>query len=112
MASAARRAGRPVAATPALTAGERALLGSAWRLEGVVYRAGAAWTGAVEPATLDTVAAHQWAARAPPFPFTGAAVVDDAAPALLALLACPRLAQPWPGRAADRDSLEVKCNLR
>jgi hypothetical protein len=112
VASAARRAGRPVAATPALTAGERALLGGAWRLDGVVYRAGSAGTGAVQPATLDTVIAREWAARAPPFPSPASALVDDVAPALLALLACPRLAQPWRGRAEDRDSLEVKCNLR
>ena len=112
IAAAARRAGRPVAATPALTAGERALLGSGWRLEGVVYRSRLAATGVVEAATLDSAAAGEWARRAPPFPVVGPAQVDDAAPALLALLACPRLAQPWAGRAADRDSLEVKCNLR
>jgi hypothetical protein len=112
MAAAATRAGRPVAATPALTAGERALLGSAWRLEGVVYRAEAAASGVVEPATVDSVSTRAWASRAPPFPLAASALVDDATPALLALLACPRLGQPWRGRAADRDSLEVKCNLR
>lgn len=112
IAAAARRAGRPVAATPALTAGERALLGSGWRLEGVVYLAGAAATGVATSASVDSAAALAWARRAPPFPFVGAGLVDDAAPALFALLSCPRLAQPWEGRAADRDSLEVKCNLR
>ena len=112
IAAAARRAGRPVAATPALTAGERALLGSAWRLEGVVYRARSIATGVAEPATIDSALAGEWASRAPPFPFTGHVLVDDAAPALLALLACPRLARRWAGRAPDRDSLEVKCNLR
>jgi hypothetical protein len=38
--------------------------------------------------------------------------VDDVSGDMLALLACPRLGVPWRGRAADRDSLEVKCNLR
>jgi hypothetical protein len=112
IAAAARRAGRPVAATPALTAGERALLGSAWRLEGAVYRADSAASGVVEPATIDSVSTREWATGAPPFPLAGSALVDDATPGLLALLACPRLGQPWRGRAADRDSLEVKCNLR
>jgi hypothetical protein len=112
LAAAARRAGRPVTATPALTAAERSLLGGAWRLEGVLYRAGSAATGAVESAIVDSAAAWAWVSRAPAFPAAGAALVDDVAPAMLALLACPRLAQPWRGTAADRDSLEVKCNLR
>jgi hypothetical protein len=111
-ARAARRAGRPVAASPALTAGERALLGGGWRLEGVVYRSYRDGDGRVEPAEVDTALADVWAHRAPPYPRTDSPSVDDVAATMLTLLACPRLAQPWTDVPALRDSLEVKCNLR
>jgi hypothetical protein len=64
------------------------------------------------PATVDTAMATRWLVRAPPFPARGPRGVDDVSADMLTLLACPRLGAPWRGRAADRDSLEVKCNLR
>lgn len=112
LASAARRTGRPVAATLTVTAAERALLGSGWRLEGIVFRAHAAPTGRIEPASIDGGLAVSWARRAPPWPMRSAALVDDVAAGMLALLACPRLGVAWTGDPAQRDSLEVKCNLR
>ena len=108
LASGARAAGRPVAASPALSATERSLLGSDWRLEGVVYVARQARTAAVEPATIDDGRTAPWAARAPPRS-AGVPLVDDVAAWMLGYLSCPLLRDPaTPGR----DSLEVKCNLR
>jgi hypothetical protein len=116
IAAAARRAGRPVAASPALTAGERALLGSSWVLRGVVYVADAAPRGAGERASIDTSLARVWAGRAPSVSasaFRGATLApDDVTPTMLALLGCPRLASLPAGPSAARDSLEVTCNFR
>jgi hypothetical protein len=109
LAAAARRTGRPVVASPTLTPRERALLGGGWRLEGLVYRSHAAATGAVEAATVDTLSTAAWARRAPAYPASEAARVDNVAAQMAEYLACPLL------RSADlphRDSLEVRCNLR
>jgi hypothetical protein len=108
LARAARAAGRPVAASPALSASERSLLGTEWRLEGVVYVARQPRAGAVEPATIDPALAARWAAQATPRAPT-APLVDDVAAWMLGYLSCPLLHDPaTPGR----DSLEVRCNLR
>ena len=108
LAGAARAAGRPVAASPALSASERSLLGSDWRLEGLVYVAREPRTGVVEPATIDDALTARWATRAPSRTPT-APVVDDVATYMLGYLSCPLLRDPaTPGR----DSLEVRCNLR
>ncbi len=108
LANAARAAGRPVVASPALSASERALLGSDWRLEGLVYVARQARTGVVEPATIDDSRAVPWATQGAPRP-AGAPLVDDVATWMLDYLSCPLLRDPaTPGR----DSLEVRCNLR
>jgi hypothetical protein len=109
IARAARRAGRPVAATPAVTAAERALLGSAWRLEGVIYRAWSPADGTREEAWVDAVTSAAWAARAPARGSSGPALVDDVAAQMNQYLDCPLLYRPdlpW------RDSLETRCNLR
>jgi hypothetical protein len=63
-------------------------------------------------ATVDSVTSRPWAARAPVFPISDSPTVDGVVASMLTLLACPRLAVPWAGAATDRDSLEVKCNLR
>jgi hypothetical protein len=109
VARAARRAGRPVAASPALTAAERALLGGDWRLHGVIYRSAGAETGAVDSAVVEL---SRVAGRAWDFPTTDLRLpplVDDIAASMLGYLACPGI----PGvRGPRRDSLEVKCNLR
>jgi hypothetical protein len=109
VARAARRAGRPIAASPALTAAERALLGGDWRLEGVVYRSNAAGSGAVEVAKVDTALTAAWARRAPVLQSSGPPLVDDVAASMLRYLACPGLRSAV---GVARDSLEVKCNLR
>jgi hypothetical protein len=109
LASAARAAGRPVAASPALSATERSLLGSAWKLEGLVYVAGAARSGRVEPATIDVTLAARWGARAAPPREPVAPLVDDVAAWMLGYLSCPSLGD---STAPGRDSLEVRCNLR
>lgn len=112
LSASARRAGRPVAASPAVTAAERAMLGADWRLEGVVYRAGAAPDGSERMASVDTALSRAWIRQAPPYPPTAPALLDDVAASMLTLLACPRLGQPWRGIPSWRDSLEVKCNRR
>jgi hypothetical protein len=111
IARAAHEAGRPVAASPMLTSSERALLGSAWVLSGVDYRAGAA-AGAVEvPASVDRAAALRWMPASPAAPADPNAL--DGAPArMLALLECPRLGRPDALSRTERDSLEVRCNFR
>jgi len=111
IARAARAAGRPVAASPLLSAEERALLGSGWRLTGVLYLATAARGGRPIDAVVDTLATARWISRAPLQPSSGTEV-DDAPRIMLGLLDCPRLARPSDVPAARRDSLEVSCNFR
>ena len=112
LAAAARRSGRPVIASPALTAAERAVLGGGWRLEGVLYRSHAEGDGSVQPAEVDTALTAAAARVAPTFPPRGPPLVDDIARTMLTLLACPRLGQAWSANRTTRDSLEVRCNLR
>jgi hypothetical protein len=111
IARAARGAGRPITASPALTARERALLGSDWVLRGPVYLSRSAEAGRTERASIDTAAARRWPRRSPLSP-RDPVLPDDVAAAMLELLECPGLAVAPPGSAASRDSLEVKCNLR
>ena len=114
IAAAAVRAGRPVAASPALAARDRALLGSDWVLSGPVYVAGAArGADATTPARVDSAAAGDWAQRRG----AGRLVLpslsgDDVVRVMLDLLDCPRLLTRPTTSQAQRDSLEVKCNLR
>jgi hypothetical protein len=112
IARAARAAGRPVVASPALTARERALLGGDWVLRGPVYLARSAEVGRVERASIDSAAARRWASGFRLRSNGGPLLPDDVATAMLDLLACPVLALATPASAASRDSLEVKCNLR
>jgi hypothetical protein len=112
IAAAARKAGRPVVASPSLTARERALLGSGWTLRGPLYVS--AWpAGAGGPAVrFDSVFAVRWATGRPVYSRPRGTAVDDVAATMLTLLDCSRLALPRAGPAPGRDSLEVKCNLR
>jgi hypothetical protein len=112
IARAARGAGRPVAATPALTSAERALLGADWTLRGVVYVSSAPSDGRAGVASIDSALARRWAVRSPSTPAGASSRPDDVTATMLTLLACPRLALPRAGSAAGRDSLEVKCNFR
>jgi len=114
IAAAAARAGRPVAASPALEAYERSLLGAGWVLSGPVYVARGTRTPARDVrARVDTAAANDWvqgrgAGRAGAQSSSG----DDVVRVMLALLDCPRLLTRPTTSQARRDSLEVKCNLR
>jgi hypothetical protein len=109
IARAARRAGRPVTATPAVTAAERSLLGGGWRLEGVVYRSWAPADGARGEAWVNEVVSAAWSSRAPDRSRAGPVLVDDVAAQMSEYLACPLLYRP---DLPFRDSLEVRCNLR
>ena len=112
IARAARVAGRPVAASPALPAGERALLGSVWRLDGAVYVSSGAANGSNAPPLIDSLSAPVGWRASGPTGAHGARLPDDVSAMMLGLLDCPRLARLPAGRSASRDSLEVKCNLR
>jgi hypothetical protein len=111
IARAARERGRPVAASPMLTSTERALLGSAWSLAGVIYRAGAPAGAGATLATVDRGATLRWIQSLPDHPESVNAV-DGAPRTMLALLRCPRLASPEMLPSSRRDSLEVRCNFR
>ncbi|HTK47103.1 MAG TPA: DUF2723 domain-containing protein [Gemmatimonadaceae bacterium] len=112
IAGSAAAAGRPVAASPALPARERALLGADWVLRGPVYVAMAGGRGGVS-ARVDSAAARAWARGSPAWPSSArGAGGDDVARIMIRLLECPGAlvrAEPSPVR---RDSLEVRCNLR
>jgi hypothetical protein len=111
IARAARAAGRPVAASALLTPAERAVLGSAWALTGVDYRAGAPAGAESGAATVDRAATVPWIPTSSmPAPVENN--VDLAPQMMLALLECPRLARPEGMAKAQRDSLEVHCNFR
>ena len=111
IARAARERGRPVAASPMLTSTERALLGSAWSLAGVVYRAGAPAGAGATLAAVDRGATLRWIQSLPEHPESVNAV-DGAPRTMLALLRCPRLASLEMLPSSQRDSLEVRCNFR
>ncbi|MBW8771546.1 MAG: DUF2723 domain-containing protein [Gemmatimonadetes bacterium] len=114
IAAAAAGANRPVAASPAVVARERALLGSGWVLKGPVYVANGPRDSTAESrASVDSAAASAWVQRWGAG--TGAARSssgDDVAHVMLALLDCPRLLTHPAASRARRDSLEVNCNLR
>ena len=101
-----------MAASPALTARERSLLGGGWVLRGPLYVATRDRQDAAVP-TVDLPAAQAWIAGHPARSGHPSVVApDDVAATMLALLDCPRLGLPWPGSHAARDSLEVRCNFR
>jgi hypothetical protein len=112
VARAARAAGRPIAATPLVTAAERSFLGSRWRLTGYDFVADQSATGRIEPATIDQAAALRWIGDSASAPGPSDAKVDDVAAVMLRLLECPRLALGAARTRARADSLEVKCNLQ
>ena len=111
IAASARRAGRPVAASAALTARERGLLGAGWSLQGPLYVSSGNAGTPDRPPTADPARARAWMRRHPAARTDGA-TADDAAAVMLPLLECPRLALPWLGTRAGRDSLEERCNFR
>jgi hypothetical protein len=113
IASAAHAASRRVAASPALRARERALLGSDWVLRGPVYVARAGGREARLTASVDSVAAVRWLEGRTPWPRERQSRSgDDVARVMMSLLDCPRLALRAGMPEVQRDSLEVRCNLR
>jgi hypothetical protein len=113
IADAARRAGRPVAASPALPARERALLGADWVPSGAVYLSRRPRSGGPADGRVALAVAVAPRLRMRPLPRrTGAAPADDVAWSMLRLLECPGLADVSGMDAARRDSLEVTCNFR
>jgi hypothetical protein len=113
IAAAAHGAGRRVAASPALRARERVLLGRDWTLRGPLYVAGAGGRDARLEATVDSAAAERWLAAHVPWPRERRSPSgDDVARVMMSLLDCPRLAARERTSGERRDSLEVRCNLR
>jgi hypothetical protein len=113
IAAAAHDAGRPVVASPALRARERALLGSEWVLRGPVYVAQGAGRDARLRTSIDRAAAERWlAGRRPWARERRSKSGDDVARVMMSLLDCPRLAGSASASPESRDSLEVRCNLR
>ena len=113
IAAAAHDAGRPVVASPALRARERALLGAGWVLRGPVYVSEGAGRDARLRVEVDSVSAARWLeGRAPWPPGRRSPSGDDVARVMMRLLDCPRLAVGAAMPGEPRDSLEVRCNLR
>ena len=108
IARAARAAGRPVSASAALTARERALLGSGWRLQWTVYVSSAP-AGGRQAVLIDRASAPPgWRPSSIPR-MDHAHLPDDVSATMLALLECPALARLPRGQSA---SLESTCNVR
>ncbi len=112
IARAAERAGRVVAVTTQVSATERDLLGSAWRLDGVVYVAGGPANGTHWPPVIDARPVAAGLREEGRFRTRSARLPDDVSGMMLRSLACGRLATLPSGVSASRDSLEVTCNLR
>ena len=111
IAAAAHDAGRPVVASPALRARERALLGTGWVLRGPVYVSQGAGRDARLRAGIDSASAARWLAGRSPWERRSPSG-DDVARVMMRLLDCPRLANGAEASGERRDSLEVRCNLR
>jgi hypothetical protein len=111
IARAAIRAGRPVAVTTQVPAAQRKLLGSAWRLDGVLYVAGGPPNGGDVAPTVVAIAAPQQAATAP-YRARSERLPDDVAAVMLGSLECRRLGEPIMRSGPARDSLETRCNFR
>ena len=92
IAEAARRAGRPVVAAVSITSRERALLGADWVMRGPVYLAQSVAAGGLAAASVDSLAAVRWLARAPAVRHERTPPGDDVAWSMLSLLQCPRIA--------------------
>ncbi len=108
IAEAARAAGRPVSASTALSARERSLLGSGWRLHWAAYVSSGAAGGSQE-VVIDSSSAPAGWRMSTPEGGTRAQLADDVSATMLSLLDCPALATLPKGQSV---SLESKCNVR
>ena len=107
IARAARSSGRPVSVSAALTAHERALLGSGWRLQWATYISSAPSGGNQVPVIDSASAPPHW--RMSARGGGGAHLPDDVTAIMLTLLDCPALGALPKGQTS---SLESKCNVR
>jgi hypothetical protein len=113
IAGSARRAGRPVAASAALTARERSLLGGHWTLVGPLYVSAGPPADPDIPARVAPRAESATAvAEAEAVDLRASRLPDDVSGTMLPLLGCGRLGRAWRGSRAERDSLEERCNFR
>ena len=112
IAESARRSGRPVAVSPSLTSSERALLGSRWALAGAVYVASGPADGSKVPPTIDHQEAPLAVRALAPRRRARATLPDDVSEMMFSLLDCYRLGRLSQGKSPERDSLEVRCNVR
>jgi hypothetical protein len=112
IAEAAREAGRPVVASPSVSAKERSFLGSTWRLTGTVYLSSAAANGSKDPPVFDSLS--NAAVVLPKVPIRGRrpSLPDDVSASMLGMLECGRIGRLPVGPSPARDSLELRCNLR
>jgi hypothetical protein len=108
IARAARAEGRPVSVSAALTARERALLGSGWRLRWATYVSSAPPGGSQVVAIDSGSAPPGWRASTSRGD-RRAHLPDDVSATMLSLLDCPALAT---FRRGQSPSLESRCNFR
>ena len=108
IARAAHASGRPVIVSAALTARERALVGSDWRLRWTVYVSSAP-AGGRQEVSIDSASAPPGWTPSAIGRMDHAHLPDDVSATMLALLDCPALARLPKGQSA---SLESKCNVR
>lgn len=109
IARAAHRAMRPVAVSAAVSAANRALLGAGWMLRGAVYVAGGPANGTSQPPRIAPEPAR---AALAPARSRRRGLPDDVSAMMLAILYCRRLGSLPEAASPQRDSLEVRCNLR
>ncbi len=108
IAAAARAAGRPVATSTALSARERSLLGSGWRLQWATYVSSGP-AGGSQVVVIDASSAPPGWKMSTRVGRTPAQLADDVSASMLSLLDCPALATLPRGQSA---SLESTCNVR
>jgi len=97
-----------VSASAALTARERALLGSNWRLNWATYVSSAP-AGGNQAVTIDSASAPRgWKGSSSDLAHR-ARLPDDVSASMLSLLDCPALAALPKGQ---NPSLESRCNVR
>jgi hypothetical protein len=108
LASAARAAERPIAVTTQLTALQRSMIGSRWRLQGAVYLAGGPPSKGDGPPFISA----EWQPRNLPLETRPSRAPDDVTNMMYESLLCGELGRISPAKSRRRDSLETRCNFR